>query len=774
MFLHYFITAWRNLLKNRIVSAINILGLTLGLASAVIAIAYAQYELSYEKIHEKSDRIAAIYLKGSFGDIQFVPNSFGPEGEAIQNLFPEVEARTITRVYATTVRAGENLFIEDDIAFVDSMFFKIFTIPFIEGEPSNDPQSIVISKETATRYFGRDNPMGKSLRVNCEGEQVDFTVTGIFKNLPPNTIIKADFFIPLSFSKRFGSWKYQEYAGTIYNAFVLLRPGTNVTLLNEKILKNYKIPVKIENIAAFLLPLREIHFKGTFENTMGKLLVFLLGGLFVILISCLNYINLSTILFSMRTKETGIRKVNGARRKHIMIQLFTDTLLSTLISFNLAIILIKIILPWFNAKMYTNLQLTSDKNFILAGIALFILINVFSGIYPALRYSAVKPVTLMKPEMTAGNSKSYSRRILTTLQLVLAIIFIQVIMIMDKQNAYMDSKDLRKFDAENVICINGYPWGDLHKVKDELLKNSGIEAVSWGSSIPEMGYNLTNEWKEKDNKILVTDYYFAPDYLKVYSIKLKAGRFLSDEYPSDKEQAVVINDKTAAELGYTDPVNKQVMIRGKQYTIVGVADDYMAVPPIMDKMPQLITYSRDVNNYLVIRVKPGNKEAIHQYITNTLQKFNPDYPVEIRYHDDLLLNTKEAKSYVAASRLMHIFFLLTIINSLIGIFGLSVFVAQRNRKSIGIRKVFGANIVGIMFRHSKGLIMQTLLAIALASPLSYMVGKGYLSVFPEHVHPGILYLLFGGMLIAVMLILTVSWQTLKAAYTDPARSLRYE
>ncbi len=522
MFLHYLITAWRNFLKNRIISVINILGLTLGLASAVIAIAYAQHELSYEKIHEKSNRIAAIYLKGSFGDLQFIPNSFGPEGEAIQALFPEVEARTITRVYSTTVRAGENLFIEDDISFVDSMFFKIFTIPFIDGSPSGDPQSIVISKQAADRYFGRDNPIGKSLRINCEGEQVDFTVSGIFKDLPSNTTVKADFFIPFSFSKRFGFWKYQEYNSTAYNAFVLLRPGTNVAFLNEKILKNYKIPVPIDNIAAFLLPLKEIHFNGTFENTKGKLLVFLLGGLFVILISCLNYINLSTILFSMRTKETGIRKVNGARRKHILVQLFTDTLLSTLISFNLAIILIKLVLPWFNSKMYTNLQLTSDKNFILAGLALFFIINVLSGIYPAIRYSSVKPVTLMKPEMTAGHSRSYSRRILTTLQLLLAVVFIQVIMIMDKQSFYLNNIDLKKFDSENVICIKGYPWGDLHKVKDELLKNSAIEAVSWGSNLPTMGYNLTMDWKEKDNKILVTDFYFAPDYLDVYRIKLKS------------------------------------------------------------------------------------------------------------------------------------------------------------------------------------------------------------------------------------------------------------
>jgi hypothetical protein len=216
------------------------------------------------------------------------------------------------------------------------------------------------------------------------------------------------------------------------------------------------------------------------------------------------------------------------------------------------------------------------------------------------------------------------------------------------------------------------------------------------------------------------------------------------------------------------------MIRGKQYTIVGVTDDYMSVPPILDKMPMLITYGRDLNDYLLIRVTPGNREAIHQYIRNTLHKFNADYPVEIKYHDDIMMGTKEAQSYIAASRMMHVFFLLTIINSLIGIFGLSVFVAQRNRKSIGIRKVFGANVAGVILRHSRGLIMQTILAISIASPLSYIVGKGYLSVFALHVHPGILFLLSGGLLIAVMMTITVSWQTLKAARTDPARSLRYE
>ena len=774
MFLHYLITAWRNLLKNRMISFINIMGLTLGLASAVLAIVYALHELSYENSHEKADRISAIYLNGKFGSVSFLPFSFGPEGEALQRMFPEIEAHTLSRVYSTTVRAGENLFIEDDIVFADSMFFKIFTIPFIKGSPVYDPQSIVISERAAARYFGRENPLEKSLRINCNGEQVDFTVTGVFKNLPSNTQIRAEFFIPFSFSGRFGFWKYQEYNSTSYNSYILLKPGVNLKFLNEKIRQSYKIPVPVENISAYLLPLKEIHFRGTFENTKGKLLVFLLGGLFVLIISCLNYINLTTILFSTRTHETGIRKVNGAKQIHVFSQLLTDTFLSTLISFNLAIVLLKIALPWFNAQMYTNIHLTNDKQFLMAGFFLFIVITMLSGIYPALKYSSTKPILLMRPYMAPDHSKAYSRRILTSLQLILGILFIQVIMVMDRQSFYLDSKDITRFDGDNVICLTGYPWGDLTKVKDELRKNPNVVAVSWGSTIPVMGYNLTMDWKEENNTTLVTDYSFAPDYMDVYQIKILNGRFLSEEYPSDKETAVVINEKTAAELGYSDPINQKLLLRGKQYTIIGVVDAYMAVPPILDKMPAVITYSGNLNQHLLIRINPEERETTHAFILTTLKKFNPDYPIEIKYHDDILMDTKEAKSYVAASRLMHVFFLLTILSSLIGVLGLSVFIAQRYRKQIGIRKAFGANPFGIMFKLSKSLIVQNIIAIAIASPLSYFASKGYLSVFSQHINPGVFFFLLGGLLMMIMQLATVSWQTWRAASDDPVNSLRYE
>jgi putative ABC transport system permease protein len=774
MILNYLTAAWRNLLKNRVISVINILGLTLGLASAFLALVYAMHEFTYENCHEKADRICKIYMEGNFGEIRQIPTTCGPEGEALKTMFPEIESNTFSRTMATTVRAGENLFNEDGVVFSDSTIFAIFTIPFVKGSPSSDPQSVVISGEAAARYFSSEDPVGKSIRINCYGKQVDFQVTGVFKDFPSNTHLKADFIIPLAYAKRFEGWNYNEYQGNLYDAYVLLKPGTDLQALNKKIKTLFKVPIDVENVHLLLMPVKDIHFQGTFENNKGKLVAFLMGGLFVLIISCLNYINLTNILFSVRTKEIGIRKINGAKRFQIFTQFITDTLLSTLISFNLAILLLKLVLPWFNMQMETRIELVFSRQLVLSGLLLLAVMVIFSGIYPAFRYSATRPVHLMKSSESGNTGKGYLRRVLTTFQLVLGVIFIQVIMVMDRQGRHLDSTDIKRYDADNVICITGYPWGDLNKVKDELLKNPDIEYVSWGSDIPMMGFSAINDWKDENNNVLAMDYWFEPDYMNVYRIGIKKGRFFSAEHPSDRESAVVINEKTANELDYSDPLNKQVMIQGRQYTIIGVTDDYMAVPPIIERMPILIRYSGDQNRNLLIRIKPANRESVQQYILKTLRSFNPDYPVEIRYHDEVLYGTKEAKSYISASRLMHLFFILTIITTLIGIFGLSVFISQRYRKQTGIRKVFGAGISGIMLRLSRGLIIQALIAILIATPLAYGMTRQYLSIFPQRIEPSPLFFLFAGLLVLFMLLATVSWQTWRAAADDPVNALRYE
>ena len=775
MIINYITTAWRNLLKNRMVSFINILGLTLGLSSAVLAILYARHELTFEDSHVKADQLYRVYTTGNFGAIQRTPATFGPVGQDLKNLFPEIEEFSISRRLSATVRAGENIFNEDDIMVADSALFSLFTISFVSGGPSADQLTVVLSEKAAQRYFGDENPVGKFLKMNTHGEKTDFLVTGVFKDFPSNTHIRAEFIIPFSFADKIPHWDYKEYNGTNYNIYVFMSPDANHKAINAKILSLYKIPVEMEQISVILMPIKDIHLRGTWENNRGKLLGFLIGGLFVLVTSCFNYINLTNILFSTRARETGIRKVNGGNRINIFIQFLSDTTLSTLISFNLAIIIIKITLPRFNSLMDTNLSIQLNTDFVLIAITLFIFTIIFSGLYPAIRYSALKPVDLMKPVHNQMKGRSYSRYFLTTFQFILAIIFIQFMMVMNKQNKHLGNINIKGFDADDVICISGYPWGDLNKVKDELLKNPDVEYVSWGSSIPSMGYSVTSDWKEENNETMAAVYFFEKDYLDVFSIKMHSGRFLSDEFGTDKEDKnIVINRETAIELGYAEPLHKSVKLWGKQYTIVGVIDRYMAFPPIFDQIPILIRHSDNRNEYLAIRISPGNREETHEYISGTLKKFNSEYPIELKYHQDVLNDTKEAKSYITAGKLMNLFFILTIVASLIGLFGLSLFIAQRHRKEIGIRKVCGASVLKVTFKLIKGLIIQVAISIAIATPIVFIITKGYLSVFPYRIEPGILFFLSGGGVALLLLLVSVSWQTMSAASRNPVGSLRYE
>jgi len=775
MFINYIVTAWRSLLKNRVISAINIGGLTIGLASAVLAILFAQYELTYEKMHEKADRVCRVYIKGNFDQLSWVPTSFGPVGPAVKNMFPEVEK--FARLYSytnTPVRVGENIFYENFLYAADSNIFDILTFSFVKGYTSNELNTVVISESAAKRYFGSGDPVAQTININLYGQKYDFIVTGVFKDFASNTHLEVDFIFPFDVIRRHNWIKPEEYQGTDYMTYILLNMETDPEKLSQKIEVNYKIPVPIENIKAFLIPLKEIHMRGTFGNSKGKLIIFLVGGFFVLIITSLNYINLTNILFSTRNKEIGIRKVIGARHKNIIMQFLTDTVLSTLIAFNFAILIIKLVLPWFNSLMDTQIKLELDSVTLVLLSSILLLTIVISGLYPALRYSFSKPVNVMKPLTNTLGGKGYSRWLLTTFQFFLSIIFIQTMLAMNQHGSYMNSDGYKLYNSDNVLCISGSQWGDLNKVKEELLKSPVIESVSWGSTVPEYGVNLSTEWKDKDNKTLASIYNFEQDYIKVFKISMQEGRFFSDEFPSDKENAVVINKMVATILDYEHPIGKTVMIEGNYYEIIGIIDSYRAIPPIFDHVPLLILTGSKAANYLTIRINPLHQEKAQEYITKTLKTFNADIPIELKYHNDVIYGTTEAKSFITAGQLLNLFFVLTIITSLVGLFGLSLFIAERNRRVVSIRKVFGASIFNIMLRLSKGIIVQVLVAIILATPVSVMFMTGYLSVFPSGFEIGLGIFLFGGLVALILVLLTVGWQTWVAANANPSDALRCE
>ena len=774
MFSKYIIIAWRNLQKNKVVSFINIFGLTLGLASAILAILFARHELTYESSHLNADNISKVYLGGSFGVVEWAPNSFGPDGEALANLFPEIEQHTISRITSGISRVGDDLFIEENILVADSTFFSIFTIPFVSGSPATDPASLVLSQSTALRYFGSEDPAGETISVEFYGETYDFTVTGVFYDLPSNTHLKADIIAPFSLAERFESWAPYDYHSTIYNSYVMLAPGTDMGEMNKRIRDLYEIPVPIDDIHAFLKPVKDIHFSGTYSNNRGKFLALLIGGFFVLVTSCFNYINLTNILFATRKKETGIRKVNGASRIHIFSQFLVDTMLSTLIAFGLAVILLELLVPWFNSLMDTHISLTADIRFLGLGLLLFVLTVAFSGLYPAIRYSATKTTNLLKDLENVVHGKSYSRRFLTTFQFILAIVFIQMIIVIERQGHHLDNRDVTGYDSENVIVLPGNEWGDLNVVKAGLKNNPAIEAVSWGSGVPSQGVSQTTAWKDEHNRVLASTYSYENNFPQLYGIEISEGRFFSDDFPGDRDNSIVINRQTADVLGYDDPLGETVMLWGDQYIIIGIIDDYMALPPIFPVNPSLIRQSGDSGEYLFIRIRPEERSETHSFITDFLTGINPDYPVNIKYHDEVIWESEEARSFISAMELMQLFFLLTIIASLIGLFGLSMFIARRNMKEVGIRKVFGATVASVVFKISREMIVQVLIAIVIATPIAFVISTGYLSVFQYRIDPGMLFFFSGGLIALILVILTVSWQTWVAANRNPVDVLRYE
>lgn len=763
--------AWRNLKKNRMVSAINILGLTVGLACALLAIVYSYHELTYENCHKNADRISRVYISGDFGSLKWIQNTWGPEGEMLRNMFPEIEMNSISRLYDATVRVGDNLFLEKKVLFADSAFFRIYTVPLIEGQQKNDPASIIISEKTAGKYFAGGDPIGKTMLVILDGQKMNFTVTGVYKNFPSNTEVQGDFIVPFNVSKRFSYWNYTTYGSTDYTTTVLLKPGTDIMALNKKIAAN-KLPVTILDAYPFLMPIKDIHLNGDYFNNYGKLLAFFIGGILVLVISCINYVNLTNILFTGRQKEIGARMVNGANRFGIFKQLICDTAFSTALSFMLALVLLYAVLPDFNAIMDTHISLAFSWELIFIILGLFAATVLLSGVYPAIKISLSRSVDYFKSTNSLSLGKNRSLWTLTTLQFFIAVVFIQVMMVLGKQNSHLTDQHVLGCNPEDVICTTGYAWGDLNKVKAEMEKEPSVLSVSWASAMPMMGVSISNDWKEKDNRLPANRLYADVDYLNVYQIKMLEGRFFSKEYSSDFENAVVINKLTAEALGYSDPVGRMMFANGKQCQIIGVIDSYMALPPVFAEMPQLIFPSGNQSTNLLFRIDPAKREKAFSYIKETLQKINPDYPVELKYHLDY--GEEMAKSYYSANYLVHTFFIISIITALFGLFGLSVFIAERHRKEIGIRKVCGASSFRIINQLSKGLIVQVLIAVCLASPLTFAISLQYLSMFPKHVQVDMVLLLGGGLLAFALMMLTVTWQSWRAATRNPVESLRYE
>jgi ABC-type antimicrobial peptide transport system permease subunit len=768
----YILTAWRNLLKNRVISLINILGLAIGLSCAVLAIVYSYHELSYEKYHKNHERISQVYTLGKFGEIEKIPRTWAPAGIVLEDQYPEVERTARTRKVNGIVLQDDQPFLEDRILVADTSVFSIMTINFVEGKVSEGPAELMISRGIAKKYFEHAEAVGKTLTIKIWGQKMEFLVTGIYRDLPSTTHLEADFIIPFSLSDKL-DWKPDQYHDTSYSIYVLTRPNTDLKELNSKIVSTYEIPVDIADISIALIPIRRIHLHENIEqNSMTNLIMLLTAGIIALLVSSFNYININTILFSTRLREVGIKKTFGAGRISIFNQFMFDTFLAAFIGFVLALGILNLIMPSFNALFGTGINMNLKPAVIGLVAGLFVLTVLLSGIYPALALSKKQDLSLIRNQGEQRYGKKRLMGVLIVMQFFIAIMLLQFFILNQKQNIYMTNTNVVGFDGNDVICVSGWEWGDLKTVKHEIQNHPGIEKVSWGDHMPQVGLNLNNNWKEESNQEMALMTWFERDFLDVFKIRMKEGRFFSEEFESGDSTNVIINDLTAHSLGFDDPVGRQMQVYDDMRTIIGVVDEYQAVPPIFNDMPLIIQMAGERTNYLVARINPGMRKEAHAHIEKVLHKVNPEYPADIVYYQDYVAD--QVKTYYATSIMLNVFTAVIILNAMMGLFGMSFFIAERRIKEVGIRKVMGASIPEILWKLSKRFMLLLLIAFLLATPLIFLGGSQYLQVFSRHIDLTPDIFLMGGLMAFLMLVIAAGWKLYTAAVSNPAELLRHE
>ncbi len=807
MLKNYFRIAIRNMKKFKTFSLINITGLSVGIASCILIFLYIQNELSYDKFYKRADQIYRVELHAVINNAKFnAAVTSAPLGEELYRDYPEVIDYTRIRNFGyPVVRYKDKVFSEKKFFFADSTFFSVFSLPFIEGNPKtalSKPNSVVITESTAKKYFGSANPMGKILNTD---NKKDYLITGVVKDVPANSHFHFDFMGSIS---TYLTQNDQNWIANNYYTYIVLRKGTNVKAFDKK-LKNVvekyvgpqitrAIGVNWDKMQSMgnrwkytLQPLTSIHLYSHLEaevepnGDITYVYIFSAIALLILLIACINFMNLSTARSEKRAKEVGIRKTLGSNRAQLVRQFFMESIIMSFIAVAVALLFVELFLPLFNDVSAQHLDLSFLTNIytIPLLISFAVVVGLLAGSYPAFYLSRFTPAYILKKDNRKGSRKSLLRSVLVIFQFsVSVVLFIGTFIIYNQMN-YIQNKKLG-FDKEHVIIISRTDdiGNQIQSFKNQLLSNPNIISVSNSTSIPGKRFSSTGckiygmpGSQTRILNIANTDFNFA----KTYKIKMDEGRYFSREHPSDTT-AVVINQATVKAFGIKNPVGKDLVAmvgpQGKQskYKIIGVTKDfnYESLHQKVRPLAMLLFSNSEFGRFVSVRVAAGNYQATIAAMKKIWEKFAGKEAFDYNF-----FNQDLAHLYIAeqrTSKISSIFSVLAILIACLGLLGLASFVTEQRTKEIGIRKVLGASISEIIFLLSKEFVKWVLIANIIAWPVAYYVMNNWLSDFAYRIHIGIgIFLLSGGIAIMIALF-TVGTHTLKAARANPVKSLKYE
>ena len=799
MIKNYIKITFRNLVRNKLYSVINIAGLSIGIAGSLLMLVYVSDQLSYESMHKNADNIVRVSAGFGNGDnIMKLAGAMPGIGPAAAEEIPEVKASVRFRKrYNAKVKVGDKEFVEDNFFFADSNVFKVFTFPFVTGKQNsalNNPNSIVISEAVANKYFGSDrNAIGKDLILD---NKYNFTITGIIKDMPANTYLRCDFIAP--YSKAIEIYNITQPWQTWGEDYTFLYLRDNVSL-NDLKNKLDKVLVKHTNekfakfLSFYVLPLRDIYLKSDMIGELGptgnikSIYIFSSIALLLLIIACLNFVNLSTARSLRRSKEVGLRKVLGANRAGLFRQFWGESIIITLLAVAVSLIFFEFLSPIL--FKYFDVNITGinyfDSNFFIILIGIIFFVSLIAGIYPAIFLSKYQPVDSLKGIRTPGSSGAGLRKALVVLQFSISIFLLIGTAAIYKQLNYMLTANAG-FDKKDIYIVS-YPASqkgaaDKYPVlKNEFLSVPGVMDVSGVYTLPGSGNKEQQSFRlkgeSKDEALTMQASGVDYNFIQTLGIKLLQGRNFSEQYGTDKDNSIIINETAARKLGLKNPVGTEVYIpsgtgRERLVKIIGVIKDFHTAS-FHEKIEPLFLYINPVRFYnIAVKIDP---KYTKQALASLKDKFKEVIPNKSFNYETL---TEQYNSIYQSDEktgsLIMIFAILSVIVASMGLFGLSSFATEVRMKEIGIRKILGADIFNISFLLSKDFTKWVLVANIIAWPVAYYAISKWLDDFAYKTEMGIWIYILAAVVALLISILTISFQSIKAANTNPVKTLRYE
>ncbi len=797
MFSHYIKIALRNIKRNKAYSFINIAGLAVGIACCLMIFLFVQDELSFDRYHEKAERIFRLVdsfdVEGEMG--RHFAFSSAPFAPTLKNEFPQVEETV--RLFLgrrRMVSKGNKKFYEDGIFFADASLFDIFSFPLIKGVPSEAlraPNSLVISERIALKYFGAEDPLHKALQIN----EQEFLITGIMCEIPRNSHFQADMFaslktleqIPSIQERYFKSWARHEFY-----TYILLQkgyPASDLENLLPGFIEKHAAP-QIKSIlggtlSSRLQPLKSIHLKSHLQYEISPtsdikyIYIFSVIAVFILVIACVNFMNLSSARSANRSQEVGVRKVVGASRAQLIWQFLGESLWFTFFALLVALAILVICLPFFNQLTGKGILVSGLGNILIIGMLILVLfgVSIVSGSYPAIYISRFLPVDVLRKSRNATTGRSHLRKILVVVQFSISILLIISTALIIDQLDFLRNRKLG-FDKEHVVQIpiqESSIRRNAESIKTDLLSNPNIRSACITHGMPGdvvAGDAIQLVTEEGNKTLAVRMIYTDHDYIQTMGMEIVQGRDFSKEMSTDVNEAFIVNQMAVHKLQLQDPLNTWFEWGDKKGRIIGVVRDFQFQSLKEEINPLIIQIFPSQAYTFALRIQPEGIPETLDYIEKKWQELDPAHPFEYSF-----LNETFDRIYRTEEKMGQIFGLfsaLAIFIASLGLFGLSLFMVEQRAKEIGIRKVLGASLVKIFIFLSKEFAILVLLANILAWPAAYFLMQSWLQNFAYRIRITPWIFLLSSLAALLIAMITISFQTLKAVMADPVESLRYE